>query len=71
MPVSRKAMEQRQESGTTVAQMKKTLRRMDNGSSNQHEQDDYNIDESQNSQSNGEADPDNMEDLNIGYYKWF
>ncbi len=33
MPVSRKAMEQRQEAGARVAQMKKTPRRIDNGSS--------------------------------------
>ncbi len=40
---------------------------MDNNLSDQHEQDDYNTDESQDSQSNGEASPDKMEDLNIGY----
>ncbi len=40
---------------------------MDNGSSDQHEHDDYDTHESQDSQSNGEADSDEMEDLNIGY----
>ncbi len=67
MPTSRKAIEQRQEAGARAARMKKTQKRIDNGSSDQHEQDDYDTDESQNSQSNGEADPDEMEDLNIGY----
>ncbi len=47
--------------------MNKTLIRMDNGLSDQHEHDDYYTDESQDSQSNGEADPDEMEDRNIGY----
>ncbi len=60
-------MEQRQEAGARAARMKKTSRRMDNGSLDQHEQDDYDTDESQDSQSNGEADPDEMEDLNIGF----
>ncbi len=67
MPASRKVMEQRQEAGARAAQMKKTPRRMDNGSSDQHEQDDYNTDELQESQSNVETDPDKIEDLNIGY----
>ncbi len=47
--------------------MKKTPRRMDNGLSDQYKQDDYDTDESQDNQSNGDADPDEMEDLNIGY----
>ncbi len=67
MPTSRKAMEQRQEAGARVARMKKTPRRMDNSSSGQYEQDNYDTYESQNSQSNGEADLDEIEDLNIGY----
>ena len=65
MPASRKAMEQRQAAGARAAQMKKTPRRRNSGSSDQHEHDDYDTDESQDSQSNGEADPDKMEDLNI------
>ncbi len=40
---------------------------MDNGSLDQHEQDDYDTNESQDSQSNGEANPNEMDDLNIGY----
>ncbi len=40
---------------------------MNNGSLDQYEQDDYDTDESQDSQSNGQTDPDEMEDLNIGY----
>ncbi len=67
MLASKKAIEQRQEAGARAAQMKKTLKRMDNGLLDQHEQDDYDTDESQDSQSNGEANPDEMEDLNIGY----
>ncbi len=67
MPALRKAIEQRQEVGARAARMKKTPRRMDNGSLDQYKQDDYDTDESQDSQSNGEADPDEMEDLNIGY----
>ena len=44
----------------------KVPRSMDSSLSDQHEHDDHDIDESQNSQSNGEANPDEMEDLNIG-----
>ncbi len=46
MPVSRKAMEQRQEARARTAQMKKTPRRIDNGSLDQHKQDNYDTDES-------------------------
>ncbi len=67
MPASRKAIEQKQEAGARVARMKKTQKRMDNDLSDQHEQDYYDTDESQDSHSHGEADPDEMEDLNIGY----
>ncbi len=67
IPASRKAMDQKQEAGARVARVKKTPRRMDNDSSDQHEQDYYDTDESQDSQSHGEANPDEMEDLNIGY----
>ena len=65
MPASRKTMEQRQAAGARAAQMKKTPRRKNSGSSDQHKHDDYDTNESQDSQSNGEADPDEMEDLNI------
>ncbi len=47
--------------------MKKTPRRIDNGLSGQHDEDDYDTNESQDSQSNGEANPDEIEDLNIDY----
>ncbi len=67
VPTLRKAMEQRQEAGIRVTQMKKTPRRMNNGSLDQHKQNDYDTDELQDSQYNGEANPDEMEDLNIGY----
>ncbi len=67
MSASRKAMKQRQEAGVRAAQMKKTLKRIDNGLSDQQEQDNYETDKSQNSQSNGKTDPDEMGDLNIGY----
>ncbi len=60
-------MEQRQEARARAARMKKTLRRRDNGLTYQHEKDDYDTNELQDSQSNSEADPNEMEDLNIGY----
>ena len=66
MPVLRKIIEQRQKAGARAALMKKTSRRMDGNLLDQHEHDDYNTDKSQDSQSNGEANPDKMEDLNIG-----
>ncbi len=40
---------------------------MDNSLSDQHEEDDYDIDKSQDSQSNSEANLDEKEELNIGY----
>ena len=64
MPVSKKAIEQRQEGRARAAQMK-APRRMDSDISNQHEYNDQDTIESQNSQSNSEADPDKMEDINI------
>ncbi len=67
MPASRKTIEQRQEAGTRATRMKKTSKKMDNGLSDQYEQDDYDTDELQNSQSNDEANPNEMENLNIGY----
>ncbi len=66
MPVSRKVIEQIQKAGARVAQMKRTPREMDNSLSDKHKQDDYITDESQDSQSNGEANLDEMKDLNIG-----
>ena len=59
-------MEQRQEAGAKVAQMKKASRKIDGSLLGQHEYDDYNINESQDSQSNGEVDLDKMKDLNFG-----
>ena len=44
---------------------KKAPKRIDSGSWDQHQHDDYDINESENSQSDGEADLDEMEDLNI------
>ena len=40
--------------------------RINGGLLDQHEHDDYDIDESQDNQSNGKADSDKMEDSNIG-----
>ncbi len=66
MPASRKAMEQRQEAEAKAVQMKITPKKMNNGLLDQYEQADYDTDKSQDSQSNSEADLDEMEDLNIG-----
>ena len=41
-------------------------RRMDSGSLDQHKHDDYDTNESHDSQSNGKSNPNKMEDLNIG-----
>ncbi len=49
-----------------MAQLKKAPRRIDNGLSDQNEMDDLDTVELQDSQSNGEANSDEMEDLNIG-----
>ena len=65
MPMSKKTIEQRYAAGAKVTQMKKTLKRRDSSLSNQHKHDNYDTNKSQNSQSNGEADPDKIEDLNI------
>ena len=65
MPASRKAIEQRQETGARAAQRKKAPRRINSGSWDQHEHDDYDTNESEDSQSDGETDPDEMKDLNI------
>lgn len=46
--------------------MKKAPRRIDNGLVDQYEPDDYDTDQSRDIQSNGEADPDEIDDLNIG-----
>ena len=66
MPALRKAMEQREAAEARTAQMKKTPKKKNSGSLDQHKHDDYNINESQDSGSNGEANPDEIEDLNIG-----
>ncbi len=66
LPTSKKAMEQRQEAGARATQLKKVSRKIDSGLSNQHEHDDYDTNESQDSQFNSEANSNKMEDLNIG-----
>ncbi len=48
-----------------VVGIKKAPKKRDSGSSNINKHDDYDIDESQDSQSNVEANPDEIEDLNI------
>ena len=44
----------------------KAPRKMDCGSSDQYKHDDHDTNKSQDSQSNGEANLDEMKDLNIG-----
>lgn len=46
--------------------MKKTLRKKNSSLLDKHKYNDYNINESQDSQSNGEADSDKMNNLIIG-----
>ena len=65
MLASRKAMEQKQEAGARAAQRKKESKRIDSSSWDQHKHDDYDTNELEDSQSDGEANPDEMEDLNI------
>lgn len=67
IPASIKVIKQRQEAGIRVARMKKTPKRIDNGLSDQHKQDNYKTDESEDSQSNGVTHLDKIEDLNISY----
>ncbi len=63
--MSRKAIEQRQEAETKITQIKKTWKKIDSGLTDQHEYDNYDINESQNNQSNGQVDLDKMEGQNI------
>ena len=65
MPALKEAMEQRQKAGARATRMN-VPRKMDSGLSDQYEHDDHDINESQNSQSNGKANPDEMKNLNIG-----
>lgn len=44
----------------------KSIKKIDSKLSAQYQHDDYNTNESQDSQSNSEADSNDMEDLNIG-----
>lgn len=60
------AIEQRQTAGARAAEMKKRPRGIDSGLLDEHEHDDYDTDEWQDRQSNGEADSDEIKDLNIG-----
>ena len=46
MPVLRKAMEQRQAAGAKMAQMKKTIKKKNNGLFDQYKHDDYNTNKS-------------------------
>ena len=66
MPALKKVMEQRQAAGAKAAQVKKTPKKRNSSLSDQYKHDNYNTNKSQNSQSNDEADPNEMEDLNIG-----
>ena len=61
----KKAIEQKQEAGGRVAQIK-VPRKMDSSLFDQHEHHDHDINESQDIQSNGEADSNKKKDLNIG-----
>ena len=65
MPASKKVMKQRQEAGAKAVQRKKAPTRIDSGLWDQHEHDDYDTNELEDSQSDSEADLDEMEDLNI------
>ena len=65
MPALRKTIKQKQAAEARVAQIKKTSRKRNSSLLDQHKHDDYNTNKSQDSQSNGEANPDEMEDLNI------
>ena len=62
-------MKQRQKAGARATQIK-APRNMDNGLLDQHKLNDYNTNKLKDSQFNGEADLDKIEDLNIGsnYY---
>lgn len=55
MLASRKTIAQKQEIKTRTSQIKKTLKKMHNGLSNQHQHDDYDMNKSQDSQFNGKA----------------
>ena len=65
MQALRKAIEQRQEAGARAAQRKKAPKRIDSGLWNQHKHDDYDTNESEDSQSDDKANSNEMEDLNI------
>lgn len=58
-------MEQKQEVGVRVARIIAT-KRINSNLLDQYKHDNYNIDDSQDSESNIVADPDEIEDLNIG-----
>lgn len=49
MPIVRKAIEQRQEAKARIANMNKTLGKIDNSLSEEYEEDNYNNNELQNS----------------------
>lgn len=63
---SRKTIKQRRVAGAKIVQIKKTSRKKNNGLSNQHKYNNYITNKSHNSQSNDEANPDDMEKINIG-----
>lgn len=66
MSVSIKVMEQKQKAETKTAQMKKASSRIFGGLLELYKHDNYDIDEEQFSQSNDEANLDEIENLNIG-----
>ena len=62
---SKNAIEQRQAAGAKMVQRKKTARKTNSGLSDYHKHDEHNTNESQNSQSHGETDLNEMDGLNI------
>lgn len=61
----RKRIEQRQEAEIRVAWNKKAPKRIDSSLSDEYKHDDYDINESQDTQSNNKTNPDEMDNLNI------
>lgn len=64
--MSKKLIEQKQEAGARVAQIKKVIKRIDSNLLDKYKHYDYFTDKSQDSQSNGKANLEEIEDLNIG-----
>ena len=65
MLVSRKVMEQKQETGAKALQRKKAPKRINSRFWDQYENDDYDTNESNDTQSNGKANSNDIGNLNI------